>query len=76
MKKKIEYVKLIRKELQKERPNWQFIRSVSNIAGLQDTAYRDKIERYDVEGLLRDYLLDLNYWKQKGKTIKKRSGRK
>ena len=67
MKKRIEYIKLIRKELLKERPVWQFIRSVSKIAGLQDTAYRDKIERHDVNGLLRDYLLDLEYWKNRGK---------
>ena len=58
---RIEYVKLIRKELLKERPVWEFIRSVSRIAGLQDTAYRDKIERHDVQGLLMDYLLDLKY---------------
>ena len=67
MKKRIEYIKLIRKELLKERPVWQFIISVSKIAGLQDTAYRDKIERHDVNGLLRDYLLDLEYWKNRGK---------
>ena len=67
MKKRIEYIKLIRKELLKERPVWQFISSVSKIAGLQDTAYRDKIERHDVNGLLRDYLLDLEYWKNRGK---------
>ena len=60
MKKKEEYIKLIRKELLKERPVWEFIRNVSRIAKLQDTAYRDKIERHDVEGLLRDYLLDVN----------------
>ena len=64
MKKRIEYVKLIRKELQKERPVWGFVRSVSKIAGLQDTAYRDKIEKHDIDGLLRDYLLDLNYYKK------------
>ena len=67
MKKKIEYIKLIRKELQKERPVWEFIRGVSRIAGLQDTAYRDKIERHDIKGLLRDYLLDLKYWKMRNK---------
>ena len=67
MKKRIEYIKLIRKELLKDRPVWQFIRGVSKIAGLQDTAYRDKIEQHDVKGLLRDYLLDLKYWKIKEK---------
>jgi hypothetical protein len=65
MKKKIEYIKLIRKELLKERPVWEFIQGVSKIAGLQDTAYRDKIERHDINGLLRDYLLDLKYWKNR-----------
>ncbi len=71
MKKKIEYVKLIRKELQKERPVWGLIRSLSRIAKLQDTAYRDKIEKHDINGLLRDYLLDLNYWKKKSKLSNK-----
>ncbi len=71
MLKKIEYIKLIRKELKKERPVWQFIRDVSKTAKLQDTAYRDKIERHDTGGLLRDYLLDINYWKQRNKIPKK-----
>ena len=69
MKKKEEYIKLIRKELLKERPVWEFIRNVSRIAKLQDTAYRDKIERHDVQGLLMDYLLDLKYWKNRRKKI-------
>ena len=69
MRKRIEYVKLIRKELLEERPVWGFIRNVSRIAGLQDTAYRGKIERHDVQGLLMDYLLDLKYWKNRRKKI-------
>ena len=69
MKKRIEYIKLIRKELLRERPVWESIRSMSRIAGLQDTAYRDKIERQDVQGLLRDYLLDLEYWRNRRKKI-------
>lgn len=67
MKKKIEYIKLIRKELLKERPVWSFIKRVSKIVGFQDTAYRYKIERHDVNGLLMDYLLDLKYWKNRRK---------
>ena len=67
--KKIKYIKLIRKELLKERPVWQFIRSISKIAGLQDTAYRDKVERQDIKGLLRDYLLDVKYWENRRKKI-------
>ena len=67
MKKRIEYVKLIRKELLKEHPVWRLISDISEIAGLQDTAYRDKIERHDVQELLMDYLLDLNYWNNRRK---------
>ncbi len=69
--KKIEAVKLIRKELQKplgangvDLTMWGLVEKLSEQFNLEDTAYRDKILRHEKEGLLRDYLLDVKYWKR------------
>ncbi len=70
--KKIEAIKIIRKELKKpigengvDLTQWGLVEKLSAEFGLNDTAYRDKISRHDKEGLLKDYLLDLKYWRKK-----------
>jgi hypothetical protein len=73
--KKIEGIKIIRKELFKKNglngadfTDWRLIRALSSRFNLQDTAYIDKIFAKDKKGLLEDYLLDLKYWRNRGLT--------
>ncbi|HDY68412.1 hypothetical protein LCGC14_1745240 [marine sediment metagenome] len=70
--KKIEAVKIIRKELFKgygangaDFTNWGIVEDLSKRFGLQDTAYVDKIFHHNKEGLLEDFLLDLRYYKKR-----------
>ena len=63
--KKIEAIKIIRKELEKENPNWIVVRRLCERFHLSDTAFRDKLFHKDKEALLKDFLLDLKYWQGK-----------
>lgn len=70
--KKLEAIKLIRKELKKplgengaDFTNWGLVRHLSEVFKLQDTAYRDMIFSKNKSGLLNDYLLSIRYWKKR-----------
>ena len=70
--KKIEGIKLIRKELLAKKgangadfTDWFLVEKLSERFNLRDTAYRDKVRNRQKGALLDDYLLDLKYWKNK-----------
>lgn len=64
-KLRVSIIRLIRKELQKEKSNWHAVEHLCDAAELGDTAFWEKIKARDKKATLSDFLLSIKYHKTK-----------